>query len=82
MDLRNWRAALAFVQSQNGRFGTGLWEVAGRAPNQVSGGVAMAGNVLVGGLIGAGMDASSGAMLDSTPIPAFVELEHEGCEDN
>lgn len=38
------------------------------------GGVAMAGNVLVGGLIGAGIDASSGAMLDLTPNPAHVDM--------
>lgn len=39
------------------------------------GGAAMAGNVLVGGLIGAGVDASSGAMLDLTPNPVNVTLE-------
>ncbi len=39
------------------------------------GGVAMAGNVLVGGLIGAGVDASSGAMLDLTPNPAHVDFQ-------
>ena len=39
------------------------------------GGVAMAGNVLVGGIIGAGVDVSSGAMLDLTPNPAHVILE-------
>lgn len=38
------------------------------------GGVAMAGNVLVGGLIGAGVDAGTGAMLDLTPNPAHVDL--------
>jgi septum formation inhibitor MinC len=41
------------------------------------GGVAMAGNVLVGGIIGAGVDAGSGAMLDLTPNPAHVELRPE-----
>ena len=37
--------------------------------NKVStgGGVAMAGNVLVGGILGAGIDAGTGAMLDLTP---------------
>ncbi len=39
------------------------------------GGVAMAGNVLVGGLVGAGVDAGTGAMLDLTPNPAHVDLE-------
>ena len=43
-----------------------------------SGGAAMAGNVLVGGLIGAGVDASSGAMLDLVPNPMKVTLEPEG----
>ena len=45
--------------------------------NKVSsgGGAAMAGNVLIGGLIGAGVDASSGAMLDLTPNPVNVTLE-------
>lgn len=45
--------------------------------NKVSGGggAAMAGNVLAGGLIGAGVDAASGAMLDLTPNPAVVTLE-------
>lgn len=39
------------------------------------GGVAMAGNVLVGGLIGAGVDAGTGAMLDLKPNPLNVTLE-------
>ncbi|KPF75230.1 translation initiation factor 2 [Brevundimonas sp. AAP58] len=38
------------------------------------GGVAMAGNVILGGIIGAGVDAGTGAMLDLTPNPAHVEL--------
>jgi hypothetical protein len=38
------------------------------------GGVAMAGNVLLGGIIGAGVDAGTGAMLDLTPNPAHVDL--------
>ena len=39
------------------------------------GGVAMAGNVMLGGLIGAGLDATSGAMLDLTPNPVNLALE-------
>jgi hypothetical protein len=39
------------------------------------GGAGMAGNVLVGGLIGVGVDATSGAMLDLTPNPVSVHLE-------
>lgn len=39
-----------------------------------AGGVAMAGNVLLGGIIGAGVDAGTGAMLDLTPNPAHVDL--------
>ncbi|VXC97899.1 conserved exported hypothetical protein [Oceanicaulis sp. 350] len=44
--------------------------------HQVSGqgGAAMAGNVLVGGIIGAGIDASTGAMHDLTPNPVHLEL--------
>lgn len=41
------------------------------------GGAGMAGNVLVGGLIGAGVDVASGAMLDLTPNPTIVALERE-----
>jgi hypothetical protein len=41
------------------------------------GGVAMAGNVILGGIIGAGVDAGTGAMLDLTPNPAHVELRPE-----
>ena len=52
--------------------GTVVTKVAG------AGGAAMAGNVLVGGLIGAGVDASSGAMLDLVPNPMKVTLEPEG----
>ncbi len=44
---------------------------------QVSGGggAAMAGNVLVGGLIGVGVDAASGAMLEHKPNPLVVSLQ-------
>jgi hypothetical protein len=41
------------------------------------GGAAMAGNVLVGGLIGAGIDAGSGAMLDLVPNPLRIVHEPE-----
>ncbi len=39
------------------------------------GGTAMAGNILVGGLIGMGVDATSGAMNDLTPNPLVVTLQ-------
>lgn len=42
-----------------------------------AGGAAMAGNVLVGGFIGAGVDAANGAMLDLVPNPLNVTLEKE-----
>ncbi|MDO5631003.1 MAG: translation initiation factor 2 [Paracoccus sp. (in: a-proteobacteria)] len=47
-----------------------------RVTNKIAGGgsAAMAGNVLVGGVIGAGVDASSGAMRDLTPNPVEVTL--------
>jgi hypothetical protein len=41
------------------------------------GGAAMAGNLIAGGIIGAGVDASNGSMLDLTPNPAVVVLEPE-----
>lgn len=45
--------------------------------NQVAAGGAagMAGNVLVGGIIGVGVDAASGAMLELKPNPLHVILE-------
>ncbi|MDB5419803.1 MAG: hypothetical protein JWP50_3222 [Phenylobacterium sp.] len=51
----------------------------GKVTNHVSsgGGAGMAGNVLVGGLIGAGVDVASGAMLDLAPNPLKVTLEAE-----
>lgn len=39
-----------------------------------AGGAGLAGNVLVGGLIGMGVDASSGALLDLAPNPMNVTL--------
>lgn len=44
--------------------------------NMASGGAAgMAGNILVGGIIGMGVDATSGAMNDLTPNPLHITLE-------
>ncbi len=37
----------------------------------------MAGNVLLGGLIGAGIDAGSGAMYEHKPNPLNVQLERK-----
>jgi hypothetical protein len=50
-----------------------------RVTNKVSGngGAGMAGNVIFGGLIGAGVDMTTGAMLDLTPNPLNVTLEKE-----
>ncbi len=42
-----------------------------------AGAAGMAGNVLVGGLIGIGVDATSGATQDLTPNPLHVALETE-----
>lgn len=42
-----------------------------------AGAAGMAGNVLVGGIIGAGVDAASGATKELKPNPLFVELEPE-----
>ncbi|MEI6176394.1 MAG: PEGA domain-containing protein [Verrucomicrobiota bacterium] len=48
-----------------------------RVTNHVSGmgGTAMAGNVIVGGLIGLGVDAASGATKDLTPNPIEITLQ-------
>ncbi|MDW8478707.1 MAG: hypothetical protein RML12_00945 [Xanthomonadales bacterium] len=48
--------------------------------SQVSGAGAagMAGNVIVGGIIGAGVDAASGATKELKPNPLVVKLEWEG----
>jgi hypothetical protein len=49
----------------------------GHVTHSVSGGGAagMAGNVILGGVIGAGVDATSGAMMDLKPNPLKVKLE-------
>jgi hypothetical protein len=39
-----------------------------------AGGTAMAGNILIGGLIGGAIDATSGAMNDLKPNPLIVTL--------
>jgi hypothetical protein len=51
----------------------------GQVTHHVSsgGGTAMAGNVIFGGLIGAGVDAYSGAMMSLAPNPLVVKLEPE-----
>ena len=41
------------------------------------GGTAMPGNLLLGGIIGAGVDASNGAMNELSPNPLHVVLEGE-----
>jgi hypothetical protein len=52
----------------------------GHIDHEVSGGggAAMAGNVIAGGLIGVGVDASTGAMDDLKPNPLRVHLERDG----
>lgn len=47
--------------------------------SEVGGGGAagMAGNVLFGGIIGAGVDAGTGAMYEHKPNPLMVQLEPE-----
>lgn len=48
-----------------------------RVTNKVAqgGALGMAGNVVVGGVIGAGVDVASGAMLDLTPNPLVITLQ-------
>ena len=55
----------------------GYRSVQANVTNQVAGGGAagMAGNVLLGGLIGAAVDAGSGAMLELVPNPLKVTME-------
>jgi hypothetical protein len=57
----------------------GYREWTGRVTHHIatSGGAAMAGNVLLGGVIGAVADASSGAMNDLVPNPLNVTLEKD-----
>jgi hypothetical protein len=63
----------------------GFHTVSTTVQSQVSGAGAagMAGNVLVGGLIGAGVDAGTGATKDLRPNPLTVQLvaETPGCEN-
>jgi len=56
----------------------------GNFTNKMSGagGAGMAGNVLLGGLIGAGVDAGTGAMKDLTPNPLVIVLEAERSQDD
>lgn len=42
------------------------------------GGTAMAGNVLLGGIIGAGVDASNGSMNELAPNPLHLVMEEGG----
>ncbi len=42
-----------------------------------AGGAGMAGNVLIGGIIGAGVDVATGAMYDLTPNPVDLALEKD-----
>lgn len=51
--------------------------------NKVSGeaGATMAGNVLVGGLVGAAIDAGSGAMKDLTPNPLDITMTPTSAAD-
>jgi hypothetical protein len=40
-----------------------------------AGGAGLAGNILIGGLIGVGVDAATGATLDHYPNPVFVVMQ-------
>ncbi len=42
-----------------------------------AGGVGMAGNVVLGGIIGAGVDLATGAMMSLRPNPLVVKMERE-----
>ncbi len=55
----------------------GFKDWTGKVTSQMSGGggASLAGNVLAGGIIGMGVDASSGALNDLKPNPLEVKLE-------
>jgi len=53
-------------------FASSVTKVQSRAAG--SGAAGMAGNILLGGIIGMGVDATSGAMNDLTPNPLHVDL--------
>lgn len=55
---------------------TGYKSIETRVTNHISGmgGTAMAGNIIIGGLIGVGVDSVSGATKDLTPNPVEVTL--------
>jgi hypothetical protein len=57
----------------------GYKEVSTNVISQISGGggTAMAGNILLGGIIGAGVDGSTGAMNDLNPNPLHIIMEEE-----
>lgn len=76
-----------FKMSRKAEFGVtitkpGYKTWTGQVTNKVSGagGAGMAGNVLLGGLIGAAVDAGTGAMLSLTPNPLTVELEKDAAQ--
>lgn len=48
----------------------------------VAGGVGLAGNVIIGGVIGIGVDAMTGATQDLKPNPLIVEMAPVGSADN
>ena len=52
--------------------------VAVRTRVSKKGGAALAGNVLVGGVIGVGVDAATGAGLDHYPNPVNIDLKRSG----
>jgi len=57
----------------------GYKDFAMRVTNKISleGGAGMAGNVIIGGILGVGVDAVSGAALDLQPNPLVVEMAPE-----
>jgi hypothetical protein len=59
---------------------TGFKPWTGKVTHEISGagGAGFLGNALIGGVIGAGVDATSGAMLDVKPNPLNVTLEKDG----
>ena len=47
-----------------------------------AGGAALAGNICLGGCLGAAIDVGSGATLEHVPSKVTVKLEKKGAEDS
>jgi hypothetical protein len=80
-DVRISRTDKSFTKKElasnpnDGGFITGKTPASFKLQISGMGGVAIAGNALVGGIIGVGVDAASGATKDLTPNPVDISLQ-------